>query len=120
MAADLAARLQVSVASQLYHVHIAFAPSAYCSSLLLREQLYIMITSTLCAHCAQPYQLQFQDVHFGATYHQCVYIRIQPQPNVMHAGAETRAAYGGDRDTTYMPHLSLLYSDIDEDARCGP
>ena len=59
----------------------------------------------------------FKDVHYGTTFHQCVYLRIQPEADVMHAGAETRAAYDGNRHAPYMPHLSLLYSDVDEDAR---
>ena len=88
-------------------------------SVIPKAALHYASRAPLSARCAQPYQLQFQDVHFGATFHQCVYIRIQPGPHVMHAGAETRAAFGGDRDATYMPHLSLLYSAIDEDARCG-
>ena len=69
--------------------------------------------------CMQPYELHFQDVTFGATFHQCVYVRIQQQPDVMHAGAEARAAYGRDRDAAYLPHLSLLYSDVDQNARQG-
>jgi hypothetical protein len=67
--------------------------------------------------CAQPYELHFQDVSFGTTFHQCVYVRIQQQADVMHAGAETRAAYSRERDAAYLPHLSLLYSDVDQDAR---
>ena len=114
IAADLAARLQVCIMSWL-------CPCASCHEFYSlwapRADLHPSHVPP-CAHCAQPYQLQLQDVHFGATFHQCVYIRIQPQPLVMRAGAETRAAYGGDRNATYMPHLSLLYSDIDEDARC--
>jgi len=114
VAADLAARLQVYVASQvLSPVCATYAISVCCTKCCSAS----CSRAPPCARCAQPYQLQFQDVHFGAIFHQCVYIRIQPQPHVMHAGAETRAAYGGDRDATYMPHLSLLYSDIDEDAR---
>ena len=65
----------------------------------------------------QPYELQLQDISCGTTFHQCVYMRIQQQPEVMHAGAETRAAYGQDRNAAYLPHLSLLYADMNQDTR---
>lgn len=35
----------------------------------------------------------------------------------MEAAAKTRAAYGCDPDAPYMPHVSLLYADLEESRR---
>lgn len=37
---------------------------------------------------------------------------------VPQAGAAARAAYGQAPASQYMPHLSLLYSDVPEEERC--
>ena len=39
--------------------------------------------------------------------------------NALQAGSAARAAYGQDPASRYMPHLSLLYSDIPEEERCA-
>ena len=62
---------------------------------------------------AQPYNLVFQDVHYGHTFHQCVFFRIKPDPAVVASAAKARAAYGVDPGAPYMPHLSLLYADLE-------
>lgn len=41
-----------------------------------------------------------------------------PLTRVLQAGAAARAAYSQDPASRYMPHLSLLYSDIPEEERC--
>lgn len=65
----------------------------------------------------QPYTLGFEDVHHGSTFHQCVFIRVKPEPEVAETAAKTHAAYGGDPHAPYMPHASLLYSDLEETRR---
>lgn len=38
--------------------------------------------------------------------------------NSLQAGAAARETYGQDPASRYMPHLSLLYSDVSEEERC--
>jgi 2'-5' RNA ligase len=67
---------------------------------------------------AQAYRLDFQDVSYGKIFHQCVYVRCKPSDAAMVAAKRTRQAFGHPTDAEYMPHLSLLYSDIPSDTRC--
>lgn len=62
--------------------------------------------------CLQPYCISFDRVSFGSIFHQCVYILCNTEQPVMAAGAAAREEFGMDPSTHYMPHLSLLYSDI--------
>lgn len=66
----------------------------------------------------QPYDLTFEDVNHGNTFHQCVYIRIKPDQDVLEAAVKTRTAYGGNVSALYMPHVSLLYADLEKPRRC--
>lgn len=57
------------------------------------------------------------DVACGQIFHQCVYILCAKSPEAMAAAAVAREAFGMDQSQPYMPHLSLLYSDIDMETR---
>eukprot|EP01026_Neomeris_dumetosa_P025314 TRINITY_DN2083_c0_g1_i1.p2 TRINITY_DN2083_c0_g1~~TRINITY_DN2083_c0_g1_i1.p2 ORF type:complete len:197 (-),score=26.74 TRINITY_DN2083_c0_g1_i1:437-979(-) len=63
------------------------------------------------------YFLKFKDVSFGSQFFQCVYLLINEDEEVMNAAKVAREEIVGEVDKPYMPHLSLLYSDIDEEQR---
>lgn len=65
----------------------------------------------------QPYRVSFDRVACGAAFHQCVYVLCATDAATMQAGAAARAAYGQDPAAPYMPHLSLLYSDMPAEDR---
>ncbi len=55
----------------------------------------------------------------GKLFHQCVYILCQRDKPLMEAAASIRKAFNYNDDLSdYMPHISLLYSDMDQDTRC--
>lgn len=55
----------------------------------------------------------------GNIFHQCVYILCERDEPLMKAAASARRAFGmDDALSDYMPHVSLIYSDIDQDTRC--
>lgn len=56
---------------------------------------------------------------YGDTYFQCVYVLIKPTEEVVEAARTARRAFGLDENARYMPHLSLLYGDIDPGIRCA-
>ena len=49
--------------------------------------------------------------------HQCVYILCKPTDDVTAANKVAKKQLGLSQSTAYMPHLSLLYSDVDERIR---
>lgn len=66
----------------------------------------------------QSYEIKLRDVSYGKIFHQCVYILCETDEHTMAAGRVAREEYGLDPYATYMPHLSLLYSDIEPSSRC--
>ena len=86
------------------------------------------VPSSCMGACVQPYRISFDRVSSGAIFHQCVYVLCGAEAATMAAGAAARAAFGLDAAATVaagvagaaggsMPHLSLLYSDIDQEER---
>lgn len=65
----------------------------------------------------KPYRITFDRVACGSIFHQCVYVLCKADEQTMQAGAAAREAYGHDPRSRYMPHLSLLYADIDQQER---
>ena len=61
--------------------------------------------------------IKFDKVSYGEIFHQCVYILCNPSDELLAAGAEAKRAFNLDPTSTYMPHLSLVYSHIDAETR---
>lgn len=82
-----------------------------------RDQL--LATAASLAAQLPPYDITLLSVSCGAIYHQCVYLLCAKDVDTVAAAAAARRAYGmpPPPDKPYMPHLSLLYSDIDPDTR---
>ncbi|KAH9293011.1 hypothetical protein KI387_041798, partial [Taxus chinensis] len=67
------------------------------------------------AACATitPYTCSLTQVACGSHFYQCVYLLVDPTPQVMQANLKASRCFGIiDNPTPYMPHLSLLYADL--------
>src|SRR5262249_4030560 len=49
----------------------------------------------------------------GSEYFQCVFMRVNPTPQVLDSNALARELFHSDQPT-YMPHLSLIYGSYPE------
>ena len=67
----------------------------------------------------QGYHLTFARVSCKDTFYQCVFLLCDTAAPVMQAGSQAKAHFDMTLEE-YMPHLSLLYSDIDKRARYVP
>ncbi|KAJ6844140.1 cyclic phosphodiesterase-like [Iris pallida] len=65
----------------------------------------------------RPYTARAAAVSRGGFFYQCVYLLIEPTPEVMEAGAHCCGHFGYETSTPYMPHLSLLYGDLTEEEK---
>ncbi|DBA77639.1 TPA: hypothetical protein ACH3X1_009437 [Trebouxia sp. C0004] len=65
----------------------------------------------------QPYRIKFNHPAYGGMYHQCVYMLCHQDDAAMRAGQLSKETFSQGQTSSYMPHLSLLYSDIDEHVR---
>eukprot|EP00882_Tetradesmus_deserticola_P023670 GHRQ01025774.1.p2 GENE.GHRQ01025774.1~~GHRQ01025774.1.p2 ORF type:complete len:142 (+),score=44.03 GHRQ01025774.1:582-1007(+) len=66
----------------------------------------------------QRFRLNFLNVVHGQTFHKCVYILVAKEEAIMAAGAAAQQAFGKPT-TDFMPHLSLLYADVDDATRAA-
>ncbi|KAG6550297.1 hypothetical protein Mapa_008258 [Marchantia paleacea] len=81
---------------------------------LPREQAIAKLQS-LC-RSLPPISYRLTGVDHGRIYYQCVYLTVDPTPQVMEANAKARSTFGQTLTQEYMPHLSLIYGDLsDED-----
>ncbi|KAL8460755.1 hypothetical protein ACS0TY_031527 [Phlomoides rotata] len=65
----------------------------------------------------KPYCATVEKVGTGTFYYQCVYLLLQPTPEVVEASAHSCAHFGYKNSTPYMPHLSLLYGDLTDEEK---
>eukprot|EP00262_Sarcandra_glabra_P010154 TRINITY_DN25084_c0_g1_i1.p1 TRINITY_DN25084_c0_g1~~TRINITY_DN25084_c0_g1_i1.p1 ORF type:complete len:197 (+),score=12.17 TRINITY_DN25084_c0_g1_i1:214-804(+) len=58
------------------------------------------------------YTAHINTVSRGDYFYQCVYLLVDPTPEVMEASAHCTSHFGYTNSSPYMPHLSLLYGDL--------
>ena len=64
----------------------------------------------------QRYRISFDRVSCKDTFYQCVFMLCDKADPVMQSGFCAKAHFGMEPED-YMPHLSLLYSDMTQPAR---
>jgi hypothetical protein len=77
----------------------------------------LKITEQLVSTLKQPLQIEFEKVSSGDIFHQCVYILCKASDPLNSAARAAKEAFGLDPCTPYMPHLSLVYSDMSTEHR---
>ena len=107
------ARLKPHGASGPFAPHVTLVGGFECSLEEARKR-----TVQLAADLARIPVAPFMDVTKGERFHQCVYMRVEPNDQLATAHAiaaeafEVKAGNGGG--SPYMPHLSLVYGDLPE------
>jgi 2'-5' RNA ligase len=61
----------------------------------------------------QPFDTKLRDIDYLNEYFRCLFIRIEQSAAVMGANTKARTILDQSRSADYMPHLSLMYGDID-------
>ncbi|XXG77422.1 hypothetical protein AAC387_Pa08g1577 [Persea americana] len=65
----------------------------------------------------KPYATRINTVSKGTFFYQCVYLLIDPTPEVVEPSAHCSNHFGYKNSTPYMPHLSLLYGDLTDEEK---
>lgn len=65
----------------------------------------------------QKFYIRFPDVSTSSTYFQCVFLLCEKGPEILEAYQLAKDTYGLAEAPPFMPHVSLLYSDIDAKSR---
>jgi len=61
----------------------------------------------------KPFAVKLMDLDYLNEYFRCLFIRIEQSAAVMGANTKARTIFDQSRSADYMPHLSLMYGDID-------
>ena len=105
------------VARELKVALLAY-PILICSLLVAMPQLHMLSrgAQTGCGN-AQDFRIRFDQPSASTTYHQCVFILCRQDAGLERAAGLLRQKYGMSDLQDFMPHLSLLYSDMDQASR---
>jgi 2'-5' RNA ligase len=57
-----------------------------------------------------PLRLRFAGPEAGESYFRCLYLRVEPTPELLSLHAAAREAFGRRDEPPFFPHLSLLYA----------
>nr|XP_027112005.1 cyclic phosphodiesterase-like [Coffea arabica] len=63
------------------------------------------------------YKAKVEKVATGTFFYQCVFLLLEPSPEVVEASNHCCGHFGYLRSTPYMPHLSLLYAATSEEEK---
>lgn len=61
----------------------------------------------------EPFDVTLKDVDRLNEYFRCLFIRVEKTAAIMDANMKARSIFDQSRSADYMPHLSLMYGDID-------
>ncbi|CAO2842284.1 unnamed protein product [Amaranthus hypochondriacus] len=53
----------------------------------------------------------------GTFFYQCVFLLLDTSPEVVHTSDHCCGHFGYNRNTPYMPHMSLLYADLTDEEK---
>jgi 2'-5' RNA ligase len=65
----------------------------------------------------EPFDVTLNEVGHDGRYFRCVYIKADKTPELMKANSVARAVLGQGGNEEYMPHLSLVYGNLDPQTR---
>ncbi|XP_061356400.1 cyclic phosphodiesterase-like isoform X2 [Gastrolobium bilobum] len=63
------------------------------------------------------YNVTVDGVATGTFFFQCVYLLLNPTPQVVETSTHCCSHFGYKNSTPYMPHLSLLYGDLTDEEK---
>ncbi|WP_447978632.1 2'-5' RNA ligase family protein [Candidatus Nitrospira bockiana] len=113
--ADLLARTILELARR--YQGPAFAPHVTLLGHVTDEEAGIVAGSTALAASRRPITMTLVEPGIGPDYFHCVFLTIQPTPDLLEVHEEARARLGTATWEPYRPHLSLLYGDHPREAR---
>ncbi len=107
-------RLQVLITqlSEEYETP-AFAPHVtLIGELNINKDTAILKTTELAAKL-EPLHLTMRTAECYDEYFRCVFLKAEMTPALLQANAAARAIFGIHDQETFLPHLSLVYGDLD-------
>lgn len=83
------------------------------------EEKDIAVRSARLAAATPPLPLRLTTVDQRAEYFQCLFVHVAGTDALARASALARTLFERTRDTEYLPHLSLMYGELDPAAKAA-
>jgi hypothetical protein len=100
--------------SSAYLLPVRSFPLSRCLTALVHQPISSPRPAPPSRDASQPFYINLLDVSVGASFHRCVYLLAAKDEPLGEAYDTACDAAGLDPSPPFMPHLSLLYSDIDQ------
>ena len=106
------------VVDQLAEAHggPVFTPHVTLLSGLTADEASLIRTNRELTTGLEPFQLSLAEAEAGATFFQCIYMRVAENPSLSRTRQAAGEAFALPVDD-YMPHLSLYYGDASPEHR---
>jgi 2'-5' RNA ligase len=102
----LITKLSVQYASPDFEPHVTLV-----GELVISENEAITKTKQL-ANLLKPFTISLKEVACLDEYFRCVFIKAEKTEGLMNANLTARALFKQENSEEYMPHLSLVYGDL--------
>ncbi|XP_062179237.1 cyclic phosphodiesterase-like [Phragmites australis] len=99
------------------HGFPAFEPHATVVGAIRLRRAQAIEMLRAAAAGVRPYTVRVAGVARGDFFYQCVYLLLEPTPEVVEASDHCCGHFGYERSTPYMPHVSLLYGDLTDEEK---
>jgi 2'-5' RNA ligase len=90
-----------------------FEPHVTVIGTMTGQQQDLTEKMTSLASEVKSFEVKLMDLDYLNEYFRCLFIRIEQSAAVMGANTKARTIFDQSRSADYMPHLSLMYGDID-------
>ena len=69
------------------------------------------------AQALNRFEVALGEIDYLPEYYRCLFIRVEPGETLLAANRQAKAVFEQAPDKAFMPHLSLLYAELDEDRK---
>jgi len=110
---ELISKLAKKHQSPIFPPHVTLIGLSFLGQLGQKKSID---AATKLSKLSPPLKLDLGNIDYSTTYFQCLFARINATPQLMNLYLESEKHYERE-PKMYMPHLSLLYGDIDMESR---
>lgn len=104
---DLIARLSKTYSTPLFPPHVTLL-----GGLTDTEDNLLSLSRKLAARL-RPFDIRLTRADYLDEFYRALFVRVSETQPLMSANLQARGLFGRDHDRKFMPHLSLLYGNLD-------
>jgi 2'-5' RNA ligase len=95
----------------------AFEPHVTLLGRLEGTETELRSNASILASRLKPVLIQLEEVGYLDEYFRCLFIRVAQSRSLLDAYQTAVDIFGADKQSRFMPHLSLVYADLNNDVK---